>query len=226
MTLVLTPLGVGTLSGLPFRGQAPVGAYERNLSGPPVRWSSYPSGLKRGTPVTPVGVESPVGDSIALGRRPQNRAANKGYRPKNRHSQNGKVKLFPADRGHHGPAPKGGMSGWLCLVSVSLLCLLVALVGRFWSAVAPGCFPGRLLFLRECFFVTFEADRSADSINEHSCQVRPGNYCSGGYWAVVVHYCCGSGRVDMAVCEMVEQGSCNFRFSRMCSLRSTPVLMH
>ena len=71
----------------------------------------------------------------ALGRRPWNRAANKGHRLKNRHPQNGKVKLFPADRGHHVPAPKGGMSGWLCLVCVSLLCLLVALVGRSWSPV-------------------------------------------------------------------------------------------
>ena len=67
MTPVLIPFGVRTLSGLPFRGQAPVGAYERNLSGPPVRRSSYQSGLKSGTPVTPVGVESPVGDSTGGG---------------------------------------------------------------------------------------------------------------------------------------------------------------
>ena len=67
MTPVLIPFGVRTLSGLPFRGQAPVGAYERNLSGPPVRRSSYQSGLKSGTPVTSVGVESPVGDSTGGG---------------------------------------------------------------------------------------------------------------------------------------------------------------
>ena len=65
--------------------------------------------------------------------------------------------MFPADRGHHVPAPKGGMSGWLCLVCVFLLCLLVALVGRSWSPVAPGCFPGRRWFLRVCFSVSSEA---------------------------------------------------------------------
>ena len=67
MTPVLIPFGVRTLSGLPFRGQPPVGAYERNLSGPPVRRSSYQSGLKSRTHVTPVGVESPVGDSTGGG---------------------------------------------------------------------------------------------------------------------------------------------------------------
>ena len=75
----------------------------------------------------------------ALRRRPQNRAK-KGTDPRTG-TQNGKVKLFPADRGHHVPAPKGGMSGRLCLVCVSLLCLLVALVDWSWSPVAPGCFP-------------------------------------------------------------------------------------
>ena len=67
MTPVLIPFGVRTLSGPPSGGQAPVGAYERNLSGPPVQRSSYQSGLKRGTLVTPVGVESPVGDSTGGG---------------------------------------------------------------------------------------------------------------------------------------------------------------
>ena len=148
MTLVLILFGVRTLSGLPFRGQAPVGAYERNLSGPPVRRSSYQSGLKSVTPVTPVGVESPVGDSTgggfcALPSGAENRAANTGHRPKNRHPQNGKVKLFPADRGHHVPAPKGGMSalsglrflalpvgrsGWPVLVPCPLSLLVVSLV--------------------------------------------------------------------------------------------------
>ena len=66
----------------------------------------------------------------ALGRRPRTVQRMAG-------TQHGKVKLFPVDRGHHVPAPKGGMSGRLCLVCVSLLCLLVALVGRSWSSVAP-----------------------------------------------------------------------------------------
>ena len=69
--------------------------------------------------------------------------SSKGRRPKNRHSlKSGKVKLFSADRGHHVPAPKGGMSGRLCPVCVSLLCLLVALVGWSWSPVALGFCPG------------------------------------------------------------------------------------
>ena len=67
MTPVLIPFGVRTLSGLPFRGQAPVGAYERNLSGPPVRRSSYQSGLKSGTPVTSVGSSLQSGTQQAEG---------------------------------------------------------------------------------------------------------------------------------------------------------------
>ena len=47
-------------------------------------------------------------------------------------SLTGKVKLFSADREHHVPAHRGGMSGRPCLVCVSFLCLLVALVGCSW----------------------------------------------------------------------------------------------
>ena len=79
---------------------------------------------------------------MALPWAPTPEPCKEGHRPKNRHPQNGKVKLFPADRGHHVRAPKGGMSGWLCLVCVSLLCLLVALVGWSWSPVALGSCPG------------------------------------------------------------------------------------
>ena len=64
-----------------------------------------------------------------------------------------------------------GRSGWPVLVPV-----------------APGCFPGRTLLLRVCFIVMFEADRGADPVTEHFYQVRSGTYCSGGYWAVAVHY--------------------------------------
>ena len=139
-----------------------------------------------------------------------------GRRPQNRHSQNGKVKLFSADRGHHVPAPKGGMSGWLCLVCVSLLCLLVALVGRSWSPdpcrswLFPWSSPvSSGVFLRYVLSGQGRRPRKPNISN----QVRSGTYCSGGCWAVVVHYCCGSGRVDMAVYETVEQGSCDFRLS-------------
>ena len=86
----------------------------------------------------------------------------KGRRPKNRHSlKSGKVNLFSADRGHHVPAPKGGMSGRLCLVCVSLLCLLVALVGRSWCPVALGFCPGVLRY------------EGADPRTGRFCQVPP-----------------------------------------------------
>ena len=70
------------------------------------------------------------------------------------------VKLFSADRGHHVPAPEGWMSGLPFLVCVSLLSLLVALVGRSWCHVAPGCSPGVSPVFRGCFSVTSEADPS------------------------------------------------------------------
>ena len=74
----------------------------------------------------------------------------------------GKVKLSSADRGHHVPALRGGMSGRPCLVFVSFLCLLVALVGPSWFLGASGWCPGRLRFLCECFSVTSEADLRSD----------------------------------------------------------------
>ena len=65
----------------------------------------------------------------------------------------------------------GGMSGRPCVVCVPLFYLLVALVGQSWSPVAPGCFPVRLRFLRECFLATSEADRGADPVNEETLAV-------------------------------------------------------
>ena len=50
------------------------------------------------------------------------------------------------------------MSGRSCLVCVSLLCLLVALVGRSRCPVAPASCPGRLQFFRVCFSVTSRAE--------------------------------------------------------------------
>ena len=69
-------------------------------------------------------------------------------------TQNGKVKLFPADRGHHVPAPRDvgsalsglrllalpvGRSGWPVLVLCGALSLLVAslVVPCFFVSVSP-----------------------------------------------------------------------------------------
>ena len=92
--------------------------------------------------MTPVGVESPVGtqkaggfSALPSGADPRTEQQTEGADPKNRHSQNGKVKLFPADRGHHVPAPKGGMSGWLALSGLRLLALPVGRSG--WPVLVP-----------------------------------------------------------------------------------------
>ena len=52
------------------------------------------------------------------------------------------------------------MSSLFCLVCVSSLCLLVALVGRSWCLVPPGCCPGVSPVFRGCFSVTSEEDLS------------------------------------------------------------------
>ena len=96
----------------------------------------------------------------------------KGRRPKNRHSLKcGKVNLFSADRGHHVPAPKGGMSGRLWLVCVSLLCLLVALVGWSRPPVALGFCPGLSCVFFLVSLVAVLRYEGADPRTGRFCQV-------------------------------------------------------
>ena len=95
------------------------------------------------------GGSMPSGDSskwrerlVHCPRAPTLEPSKEGHRPKNRHSERkGKV-VSCRPRASRSSSRMGGKSGRLCLVCVSLLCLLVALVGRSWSPVAPGCFPG------------------------------------------------------------------------------------
>ena len=80
----------------------------------------------------------------------------------------------------------GGMSGQPCQACVSFLCLLVALVGRSWCPVAPGCCPGRLRFFRECFSVTSEVELKGQrpEYRQFFCQVPPAAVKPDG-WASV-----------------------------------------
>ena len=111
-----------------------------------------------GVSVTPVGVESPAGDPT--GRRVSALPSGTDPRtvqgaPSQEPAQIGKVKLFPADRGHHIPAPE-----WEgCRVSSArpAFCFCACwslLLAEPGSLVAPGCFPSRLRFFRACFLVT------------------------------------------------------------------------
>ena len=64
------------------------------------------------------------------------------------------------------------MSGRSCLVCVSLLCLLVALVGRSRCPVAPASCPGRLQFFRVCFSVTSRAELTGHRPENRQFSVR------------------------------------------------------
>ena len=89
-----------------------------------------------GVPVTPVGVESPTGDST--GRRVSALPSGADPRteqgaPSQEPAQIGKVKLFPADRGHHVPAPE-----WEgCRVSSARSAFCFCACGSLWLA-GPG----------------------------------------------------------------------------------------
>ena len=131
-------------------------------------------------------VESPAGDST--GRRVSALPSGADPRtvqgaPSQEPAQIGNVKLFPADRGHHIPAPEWEgcrvSSAWsaFCFCACSSLWLpgpgpLSLLVA---SRVVPG-FSGRVFSKR------LEVDRGTDPKKVHFCQVCPGNYCNGGYW--------------------------------------------
>ena len=90
--------------------------------------------------------------------------------------------MFPADRGHHVPAPE-----WEgCRVSSARSASLAVPVGRSgWPVLVPcrsWLLPGSSRCLRECFSLTSETDKGADPITVHFCQARPGNYCSGVFF--------------------------------------------
>ena len=139
-----------------------------------------------GVSVTPVGVESPAGDST--GRRVSALPSGTDPRtvqgaPSQEPAQIGKVKLFPADRGHPIPAPEWEgcrvssarsafrfCACWsLWLAGPGPLSLLVA------SRVVPG-FSGRV------FGNVLKWTGAPTPKNVHFCQVCPGNCCNCGYW--------------------------------------------
>ena len=115
--------------------------------------------------MTPVGVESPAGDST--GRRVSALPSGADPRteqgaPSQEPAQIGKVKLFPADSGHHVPAPE-----WEgCRVSSSRSAFCSVPVGRCGWRVLVSCLswllPGSFRFLRECFSLASDTDKGAD----------------------------------------------------------------
>ena len=171
-TPVLIPFGVRTLSGLPYSGQAPVG-------------------------------DSTGGGFFALpsGADPGTEQQTKGTDPRTGTLRTEKKSCFLPTAGITFQLPREGCRvGSVWSAFPCFACWSLWLAGPCpLSPVAPGCFPGRPLFLRVCFFVTSEADRGGDPVTEHFYQVPSGTYCSGGYWPVVVHFCCGTRRVDMPV---------------------------
>ena len=122
--------------------------------GPPVQRSSCQSGLKSGTLVTSSrgrvsfrGTQQGGGFcALPSGADPRTEQQTKGTDPRNRHPQNGQVKLFPADRGHHIPAPKPCFACWSLWLAgpwspVPLLLLVVSLlVPCFFGCVSSSCF--------------------------------------------------------------------------------------
>ena len=112
MTPVLIPFGVKTLSELPFRGQAPVGAC---LSGPPVRRSSYQFGAQER-----IACDSSRGSSLQSGtkqaegsvhfpRAPTPEPSSKQRAPtNNRHPQKGKLICFLPTAGITFQLPREG----------------------------------------------------------------------------------------------------------------------